>query len=164
MGMQLSGDAVELLSLLGFNWPNSDETGLIGLSTSWDAFSSKLIGPLTDADDSAGHVWSTNEGDAVTAFREAWNDPEAASQNLSNAAVASTMVGVGLTVCAGIVVALKVNIVIQLVALSIQIAEAIAMAALTGGVSLLAIPAFRAATKVILDQLRSLTIDALLGA
>jgi hypothetical protein len=163
VGLQLPGDAESLLSLLGFNWPRSDETALIALGQAWSAFGTRLSGPLSDADAHAAQVWRGSTGPAVEAFRESWTDPQSPSRNLADATMATAMVGVGLDVCAGVVIALKANVLIQLATFAIEIEQAIATAIVTDGLSLLEIPAFREATKTLLDQLRSYAINAVLS-
>lgn len=67
-------------------------------------------------------------------------------------------------ICAGIVLALKVNVIVQLTLLAIQIAQAIATAAVTFGASLLEIPIFKKIiTGVIIDQLLNYATEAVLG-
>src|SRR6185369_4421215 len=107
MGMEVSGEAAGLLNLLGFAWPRSDETGLLALGGRWNLLTARLHGPLEEADHSVGSVCADGVGEAIDAFRKAWNDPESPSRNLADAATAATIVGVGLHICAGIVTALK---------------------------------------------------------
>jgi hypothetical protein len=163
MGMQMPSQAQWLLTELGYHWPMSDETALAGLAGVWDSFSARLTGPLSDADVSAAQVWSDSQGAAIDAFRETWTDPQSARGNLADAAVATTIVGVGLNVCAGVVTALKINTLIQLALLAIEIEQAIATAIVTGGASLLELPLFRAGTKLLLDELQTLAMNAVLG-
>jgi hypothetical protein len=73
------------------------------------------------------------------------------------------MVGAGLMVCAGIVLALKINVIVQLTMLVIEIAQAIATAVVTFGASLLEIPLFKEITQLIIDQLLNMAIDKVLG-
>lgn len=101
--------------------------------------------------------------EAVDRFREYWNGPDAPRSNLADGATAATMVGAGLYVCAGVLLALKVAVIAQLVALAIQIAQAIATAAVTFGASLAQIPIFRQITKTLLDMALDVAINALLN-
>ncbi|HZM82298.1 MAG TPA: hypothetical protein VFC19_41795 [Candidatus Limnocylindrales bacterium] len=73
------------------------------------------------------------------------------------------LVGVGLMVCAGIILALKISVITQLIILIVQIAQAIVAAVATAGASLLEIPVFRAITKLILDRLQDMAISKVLG-
>lgn len=159
----MPSEAEWLLTQLGFHWPRSDETALMGLGGAWDAFSARLTGPLLDADTIATQVWRDSSGEAVDAFRELWTEPQSPSRNLADAAVATTIVGVGLNVCAGVVMALKINTLIQLAVLALEIEQVFATAIVTGGASLLELPLLRGATKILLDQLQMLAINAVLG-
>ncbi|WP_433650306.1 hypothetical protein ACQP2C_28230 [Micromonospora zamorensis] len=73
------------------------------------------------------------------------------------------MIGAGLMVCAGIVLALKINVIVQLTLLAIQIAQAVATAAVTFGASLLEIPIFKLITGALIDQLLNMATEAVLG-
>jgi hypothetical protein len=66
-------------------------------------------------------------------------------------------------VAAGVVLALKISVIVQLVMLAIQIAQAIATAVVTFGASLLEIPIFKMITSMILDQLLGFAMQALLN-
>lgn len=70
------------------------------------------------------------------------------------------MINAGLNVCAGALLALKVAVIAELVALTVQIAAAIAAAVPTFGASLAQIPII---TKILLDQALDLAIGQVLG-
>jgi hypothetical protein len=163
MGLQLPGELVSILGMLGYTWPLADEEQLFQMGQSWLDFGGQLPAPVTVATDQAQGVWSQNTGKAVTAFQKSWTAPDAPAANLNDAATAATMVGVGLMVCAGIVLALKINVIIQLVLLAIEIAEAIATAVATFGASLAEIPIFKEITNAVLDELFNLATNAVLG-
>lgn len=61
--------------------------------------------------------------------------------------------GAGLMICAAIVLALKIAVIVQLTLLAIQIAQAIATAGPTFGASLLEIPVFQTLTRTIVGNL-----------
>jgi hypothetical protein len=61
------------------------------------------------------------------------------------------------------VLALKINVIVQLIMLAIEIAEALATAAPTFGASLAEIPIFKEITQLIIDQLINLALNAVLG-
>jgi hypothetical protein len=66
-------------------------------------------------------------------------------------------------VCAGVVVALKIAVVVQLAMLAVEIAQAIATAVPTAGASLLEIPIFKKITDILLDQALDLAINSVLN-
>jgi hypothetical protein len=163
MGLQLPGELISLLGLLGYSWPEADETKLFEVGQSWIGFGSTLRGITGDADAEAQRVWSANIGEGIDAFRTAWEAEEGPTANLDDAAQGCLMVGAGMIVAAGIVLALKINVIVQLVTLAIQIAQAIATAAPTFGASLAEIPVFKIIAGLIIDQLISMAVDALLN-
>lgn len=163
MGLQLPGELIYLLGMLGYTWPEADEQALFQMGQSWMSFSGDLSGPVEQAHGHAQQVWSANTGAAVEAFEKAWNQPDSPRANLGDATLAATMVGAGLFVCAGIVLALKIQVIVQLVMLAIQIAQAIALAVPTFGASLAQIPIFKMITGILIDLLIGMALTAILG-
>jgi hypothetical protein len=163
MGMQLPGELVSVLSVLGFTWPQADEEKLFELAQRWTRLTGDLRGHVQQANSGAEEVWTQNSGDMVTAFESAWNAADSPAVRLDKGATGADIIGAGLMVCAGIVLALKINVIVQLTILVIQIAQAIATAVVTFGASLLEIPIFRALTKIVLDQLLDYAITAVLN-
>ena len=163
MGLQLPGELISLLSMLGYTWPEADETKLFEMGNAWMGFPDRITAGLKDADISAQQVWTGNQDSAIDAFQTSWQQPDSARTNLENGATAATLIGAGLMVCAGIVLALKINVIVQLILLAIEIAEAIATAAPTFGASLAEIPIFKEITQIIIDQLINLALNAVLG-
>ena len=86
-----------------------------------------------------------------------------ASVELRDVRVANILRGLSLTIAAGVVLALKVQVIVQLVMLAFQIAQAIATAAVTFGASLVQIPIFKTITGIIVDQLIGMAIDMVLN-
>lgn len=163
MGLQLPGELISVLGELGYTWPEADEEKLFALGNTWLQFGSELASPLNQAQASAQQVWTAGQGPAVQAFQRVWSEGDSPASNLGDAATAATMVGAGLMVCAGIVLALKINVIVQLTMLVIEIAQAIATAVVTFGASLLEIPLFKEITQLIIDQLLNMAIDKVLG-
>jgi hypothetical protein len=163
MGLQLPGELISLLTMLGYTWPQADETKLFEMGNAWMGFPDRLTAGLKDADVSAQKVWTGNQDSAIDAFQGSWQEPDSARTNLENGATAATLIGAGLMVCAGIVLALKINVIVQLIMLAIEIAEALATAAPTFGASLAEIPIFKEITQLIIDQLINLALNAVLG-
>jgi hypothetical protein len=163
MGLQLPGELVTLLQDLGYNWPEADEEKLFDLAMAWNEFAPRLD-PLADRLDAAAkRVWTENSGDAVNAFRERWVGEDAPLASLRAAATGAEVVGPVLIVVAAVVLALKINVIVQLTVLAIEIIEAIATAAPTFGASLLEIPVFKEITNRLVNLLISLATEAILG-
>ena len=163
MGLQLPGELVSLLGMLGYEWPTSDEQMLFELGQLWLEFAPQLEQAGAAALAAASPVWENNQGAATEAFRTWWNGEDSAPTTLRDSTPGAAVVGAGLMACAGIVLALKIQVIVQLVLLAIQIAQAIATAAVTFGASLLEIPIFKMITSMILDQLIGMAIEAVLN-
>jgi len=163
MGMNIPGELADLLNELGYIWPKSDEEKLFELGGDWISFGSAVQQAADNADASARIAWTGNSGDAIQAFQKYWSDEKAASATTHAGADGSLAVGAALIVCAGVVLALKINVIIQLVALAIEIAEAIATAAPTFGASLLEIPVFKEITNRLMQLVINEAIEAILG-
>ncbi len=163
MGMQLPGELVSVLGILGFTWPEGDEEKLFELGNTWTKFAGTLRGHTDTTTTHAQNVWQVNVSDTTAAFEEAWKSAKGPITSLQDAAQTCELIGVGLMVCAAIVLALKISVIVQLVTLTIEIAEAIATAVVTFGASLAEIPIFREITKLILDQLLNLAISKVMA-
>lgn len=162
MGLQLPGELISLLGLLGYNWPEADEEQLYDLGSRWMTFSGTLSSSISGMDDVAASVWQTNSGDAISAFQQNWSDPESPPANLRDGADGANLIGVGLLVAAGIVLTLKINVIVQLTMLAIEIAQAVATAPETFGASLAEIPIFKEITGLIINELLSYAVSAVL--
>lgn len=162
MGLQLPGELVSILAMLGYTWPEGDEEKLFQMGHGWLGFTSDAGKHIDDSHGHAQQVWSANKGEAIDAFQHSWNEHDSAPSNLRDGLTASNIIGAGLMVSAAVVLALKINVIVQLVQLVIEIASAIAEAVATFGASLAEIPIFKEITSMILDQLINMAIDAVL--
>ncbi|MEU3622780.1 hypothetical protein BS329_09750 [Amycolatopsis coloradensis] len=162
-GVILPAELSGLLNTLGFNWPLSNEGKLFDLAGQWSSFGDRLGPAAAEADGHAQQVLGNNSGEGVDRFGSFWSGGEAPKQNLDDGATGAALIGTGLYVCAGVVVALKTAVVVQLAMLAVEIAQAIATAVPTLGASLLEIPVFREITKLLLDQALNLAISSVLN-
>jgi hypothetical protein len=153
MGLQLPGELRSLLDILGYTWPEADETKLIEMGQSWIAFSGRLGTIVDDAGTTASTVWTQHTGGDITAFQGWWAGDDSPARSLSDGVTAAVITGTGLMICGMIVLALKIAVIVQLVVLAVQIAQAIATAAVTFGASLLEIPIFQQLTRTIVGNL-----------
>ena len=46
MGLQLPGELISLLSMLGYNWPQADETKLFEMGNAWMGFPDRITAGL----------------------------------------------------------------------------------------------------------------------
>jgi hypothetical protein len=164
MGLTLPGELVSLLQMLGYNWPESDETRLFHLAGEWTGMADRISGSVERLNSAARTILDNNKGDSIAAFSSEWEDDESAPRNIADTAQPANIIGIGLMVAAGVVLALKIQVIVQLILLAIQIAQAIATAVATFGASLLEIPIFKIITGFIIDQLIGMAIDAVLNA
>jgi hypothetical protein len=163
MGLMLPGELVTLLQDLGYNWPEADEEKLFDLGNLWIGFAGQLAPFAEQADAAAAKVWNQNTGDAVAAFQTHWQAPDSAVSSLRDSVTGAQMVGPLVIVAAAVVLALKINVIVQLVILAIEIIEALATAGPTFGASLLEIPVFKEITNRLINLVISLATDAILG-
>ncbi|WLS44499.1 hypothetical protein Q3V37_24395 [Micromonospora profundi] len=162
MGIQIPGELSGLLNELGYVWPESDEERLFELAQAWIAFGAEADAAATDAT-AAVALLAGNDGSALEAFRGQWSDSDSAAAVLQDLGFGARAVGAALLVCALVVLALKINVIVQLTLLAISIAQAIATAAPTFGASLLEIPVFKKLVDIAIDFLIGQALEAVLG-
>ncbi|MCD0442036.1 hypothetical protein LO763_00140 [Glycomyces sp. A-F 0318] len=163
MGLQLPSELTGLLSMLGYDWPESDEESIFNLAGEWTGMADQIAGRVESLNAAAQTLLENNTGAEIDAFRDEWEDAESAVRNLADAANPTNLINIGLVIAAGVVLALKVQVIVQLVMLAFQIAQAIATAAVTFGASLAQIPIFKFITGMIIDQLVGMAIDMVLN-
>ncbi|GAB7038319.1 MULTISPECIES: WXG100-like domain-containing protein [Catenuloplanes] len=153
MSLQLPGELISLLGVLGYTWPEADEDRLFEMGQTWISFSTTINEIVGDANTGAGTVWAENSGQDIAAFQAWWTKDGSPADALTDGATAAVLTGTGLIVCGTIVLALKIAVIVQLTILAIQIAQAVATAAVTFGASLLEIPVFQALARTVIGNL-----------
>ena len=161
--LDLPPELAGFLNELGYLWPEVDEVKLIELGQHWLAPSDTLREVEQQATAAMRTAVSDHTGDAITAFQARWNADKSAVNVLDRAAAGTPVVGVALFICAGVVLALKINVIIQLTILLIEIIEAIATAPETFGGSLLEIPVFKKLTDMAINFIINKAMEAILG-
>jgi hypothetical protein len=164
MGLELSGVFATLMDDTGEPWPDVDEQHLMRIGATWLSSSGVLSSHASLADSHAQQVWTANVGEGIAAFERAWKAAKAPSVNLHNASSSSAFVGVAMLAAAAIVLGLKLTIIAQLAMLLAEIAEAIATAPETLGLSLAEIPAFKEVTSKLINLGINLAINGLMQA
>jgi hypothetical protein len=164
MGLQLPGELVTVLNMIGYNWPQADETKLFEMGQKFMNFSGTLTNVATQANQTAEQVSAQNSGKDIAAFANHWGHEDGPAKVLSDGSTASTLVGAGMTIFSAIVLALKVQVIVQLVTLAIEIAQALATAVVTFGASLAEIPIFQQITQRLVGMLIDQVINQLLSA
>lgn len=163
MGLDLPGPLERLLNDLGFTWPEVDEMDLFSTGSSWMQAGGTLNQLKSQADQTAQSVVSSNHGPAVDAFVQKYSGDNAPSAVLGEAAVGVQVGGGAILMCAGIVLALKINTIINLAILLAEIISAIAEAAVTFGASLAEIPIFKEITQRIIQAIINEAVTAILS-
>jgi hypothetical protein len=152
-----------LLNELGYLWPEVDEVKLIELGQHWLALGDTLREVEQQATAAMRTAVADHTGAAISAFQSKWNSDRSAANVLDTAATGSPVVAVTLFVCAGVVLALKINVIVQLTILLIEIIEAIVTAPETFGGSLLEIPLFKKLTDMAVNFIINKAMEAILG-
>lgn len=163
MGLTLDPTLERILNDLGFEWPMVDETDLFNLGGDWMAFGSNVAQVYGESTGAAMDVLSRNHSDALERFRELFEAEDAPARVMQDAATGVQVVGGALFACAGIVLAVKIYTIINLIILAIQIAQAIATAFVTFGASLAEIPIFKIAMQKIIGAIINEACVAILG-
>lgn len=163
MGMQLPGEVREFLSIVGFTWPAGDEEKLLELGQAWTQLSNLIDGHASQATGTAAEVWSANKSDMIEAFKARWSGEAGPANRLTDNGTGADIVGAGVMICAGIVLALKINVIVQVTITIISIASAIASAFVTFGASAALVPLLREACKRLLDYLLGEAIGKVLN-
>jgi hypothetical protein len=163
MGLQIPGELADLLGELGYIWPKSDEEKLFQLAQDWIGFAGTLGAVGQDADRAVQAALTGNSGKDIDAFQAAWGADDSGRTVLRDGETGAQVIGACLIVCAGVVLALKINVIVQLTILAMEIIEAIATAPPTFGASLLEIPVFKKIADLAINFLISQAMEVVLG-
>jgi hypothetical protein len=163
MGMQLPGELIGLLGILGYDWPESDEESMFNLAGEWTGMADKVAERVEGLQAAARTLLEGNSGAHIDAFQKEWEAEESSPASLAKAADPANQLNIGLTVMAAIVTALKIQVIVQLALLAAQIAWALATAPLTFGASLAQIPIFKTITGLIIDQLMGMATNRIMN-
>lgn len=153
MVINLPPELGEVLNILGFDWPMSNEDQLFEMGQGWMEVAGEIDTKLQEAAESAQQAWAENMGQSIDAFKEWWEADDSPAEALRTAVLGANLGGAALMICAGIVLALKIAVIVQLILLAIQIAAAIAAAAATLGIAGAALPAIYAIGRKILSNI-----------
>ncbi len=160
MAMNLPGELVWVLDMLGYDWPPLDEDEMRRAAAIMRQFKDDVEGTVSVADSrvKAG-VGAAVKGQVSTSFTDAWDTDR--STNIQKLIDALDPVAGGIDIGADAVVALKVKVIAELVITAAQIAAAAASAVFTLGASLAANAAILALRKKALDVLTNIMVDQL---
>jgi hypothetical protein len=162
--LQLPGQLAHFLNVIGYKWPESDETKLFEMGQKWTKFGTDLNQVLDTAEKGASQVWSENQGKDIAKFADHWKHSDGPAKILHDAAKAAQIIGTGMCVISAIILALKTQMIVQLVQLMIQTLQAIAAAAATWGASLSWIPIYNQITSKLVGMIIDQVVQKLLNA
>jgi hypothetical protein len=163
VSIQIPVREAELLNDLGYFWPEVDEDKVSALAKLWLELASTLQKIVTDAEAAATRVVRENVAQSMDAFRMLWRRDDTGAVVLGRGQTGALAIAGALAVCAAAVVALKINVIVQLGLLVVEIIQAIATAEVTFGASLLEIPAFKSLTGLAINYLISQAMKVILG-
>lgn len=161
--MQPPAGLGKFMNMAGRQWPMSDEAKLLKMGLAWLGLSGDM-GRLADgADAHAVGAWSAQQGNGIEAARAEWDAANSPHKNLLDGMTGADIVGLGLMICAAIVLVLKVNFIVQLIQLAIQLFQAMAAAPGTLGASSLQIPILQEITGRLLDLCVTMAMNGVMG-
>lgn len=163
MALEIPGELANLLNELGYLWPKSDETKMIELGRHWLSLGGTLGQAGQDASAAMRSAVAGGSGDAIDAFLARWQKENNGPAVLAQATAGAPVVGATLIICAGVVLALKIAVIVQLTILLMEIIEAIAAAPETFGGSLLEVPVFKKITGLAINFLMNNATQVILG-
>ncbi|MFI6389144.1 hypothetical protein ACIBHY_23840 [Nonomuraea sp. NPDC050547] len=163
MGMQPPAGLGKVMYSLGRHWPMTDEEYLFKIGLAWMALGRDMGTAVNKSETPAAGVWAEQKGDGVTAFRQAWNAGDSPQGNLRDGTTGAGVIGLGLMVLAAIVLILKINFIVQLIQLVIQLQIAIAAAPATMGASTARMPIIMEITGRLLDLCVTIAMNGVIG-
>ena len=163
MGLQIPDELAGLLKEMGYNWPESDEEKMYQLGQSWLDFAGTTEQTAQDATTAVGTLPESNTGTAMSSFWAQWDKDDSVIEALHDATTGAKVLGGALIVCAAVVLVLKINVILQLTKLAIEIAMALAAAAATYGASLARIPVAKKLSEYAINILIDKAVETVLG-
>ncbi|MFD8565983.1 hypothetical protein [Streptomyces sp. NPDC059639] len=167
MDIKLPNELDWLLDILGFQWPNIDIDTLFDAAGEWTDFGAAVQQFAQSGNAAVSAVTSVNSGDAVDAFVEEWGKFGNGGTGVGYLDLlyeASVVLSGLLQICATIIAAMKISIIVQLIDLAIEFAVAQASAVVTLGASEAALAGrivmIRAVVKQILTEAGKKIVEA----
>jgi hypothetical protein len=136
MSLMLPGEVAWVLNLLGYDWPEADESKIMDAAGAWRTFAEEVAQLEARGVTTAGQVISAGSGDAADSFTEAWRQfSDGGDGYLSDARQTAEFIAIGLDAVAVEVMIVKAMVLAQLIALAFEFAAAQAAAPFTFGLS-----------------------------
>ena len=160
MAMNLPGELVWVLDMLGYDWPPLDEDEMRRAASIIRTFTSDVEATVEVASSRIkDDLGSAMQAQAATSMGNAWDTNR--QQNIQKMVDVLEPAAGGLDVAADVVLGLKVKVIAELVITAAQIAAAAATAVVTLGASVAANAAIIAIRKKALDVITNIIVDQL---
>ena len=163
MSITLPGALTMFVNMIGFTFPEGQETEILQWAQKWQRFSDAVTKLFETVDTAANHVRQNNQGAAVEAFSsnfEGQSSPKDVSTNLSKAA---KITGTCLLVIGAAILVLKIISIIDLSVFCAKFWAAIAAIPATYGASLGWIPPAQAICKTAVKLAIEMAAKKVLG-
>lgn len=161
--LMLPGKLADLLNELGYIWPKSDEVKMFQLGGKWHEFSGEIRGIHGEGKPHTTKAQTENKGLDIDEFIKAYQKTDRGAEGLKDGGTGSAVVGTGLFMAAGLVLALKIAVIVQLVILLAQIISALAAMTVTFGASAAWIPVAKKIADMAINIIIGRVIEALIG-
>jgi hypothetical protein len=133
VSLTLPHEVAEVLTLLGFTWPEADEDRLMEAARHWREFASEVGQIRETTNRHAKQVADQNTGASVDAFNQYWEEIGGGSGHLDDAQRAAEAVADVLDGFAAVVVSVKAEVIAQLLILAAELVADTAAAFVTFG-------------------------------
>jgi hypothetical protein len=163
MGLTLPSELERLLNDLGFTWPEVDEMDLFDGGGKWCEFGGNVAQAHQSSSGAAQQMLASNNSGALEAFSTKLQAHDSPHTVLSDASTGVQVVGGAMFAAGGLVLGLKINTMINLITLLVEIISAIAEAAVTFGASLAEIPVFKEITNRIIGAIVNEVVMAVMS-
>lgn len=161
MGMQLPGELIDVLAMLGMTWPEADEELLFERAGYWMDFSSAADDQREIADEAVIAMLAENSSPGLERFDDYWDRVAGDWGHMNGSSVTAGTVAVAYYAAAGLVLAMKIAVIVQLIALAIALAAAAAASYVTLGTSVAAAAAYARTVYTAIQRIVRMTIQAI---
>ena len=156
MTITLPHHLVEVIEILGVNWPEADEDKIFECSRAWKDYAGEVEHVIADAERACREAIERNRGESITAFEGHWREL-GGQGDLRRAADAAGIVSNALELFGGAVIAMKTATIAQLTITAGAVVASVASAIFTAGLSTVAggaaVQAGRVAIRKIIEEL-----------
>ncbi|MGD7706346.1 hypothetical protein [Microlunatus sp. Y2014] len=161
MGLQLPAEAIEALSYLGMTWPEADEELIFERGQRWMEFADLAGEQREVACRAVDEMLANNESNGLKAFEIYWTRVGGDWGHLNGSVVTAQAIGIAHITVAAIVLAMKIAVIVQLIALAVVLVAAAAASVVSLGSSLAAAAAYARTVFFTIQRIVRAAIDAI---